>query len=109
MTKTMLQKTIELALEIGEKCRATSEEKHTIETLIRHAFDSYAEAWKGIHTKAETKREWEYFYNDLKRITDLSTAKQVKEDLTKYSGSINNAWTRDFLAIMEIFLKAPTK
>ncbi len=108
MCANMLKKTIDCALEIAEKCSVTDAEKHTIEILIRHAFDAYADAWKPQHNRRDTKSQWEYFYDELGRCKDLASCKQVKDDLTKY-GSINDSWTRDFLAVMDIFLKAPSK
>lgn len=95
---SMLKKTKDLALEIAREHRLSEEKQNRIEQLISHAFSAYAEAWKGIHNKAETKREWEYFYNELTE--NRNDMQKALISLLRYS-DLKNQWTANFKEVVE--------
>ena len=96
---SMLKKTKDLALEIARQHHLSEEKQNRIEQLISHAFSAYAEAWKGVHTKAETKQEWEYFFNELTE--HRNQMDKALESLLRYS-HLENQWTANFKEVIEI-------
>jgi predicted signal transduction protein with EAL and GGDEF domain len=95
----MLKKTKDLALEIAQEHHISEEKQNRIEQLISHAFSAYAEAWKGIHNKAETKRKWEYFFDEL--IEHRNQMDKALESLLRYS-DLKNQWIANFKEVIEI-------
>lgn len=95
----MLKKTKDLALEIAREHHVSEEKQNRIEQLISQAFSAYAEAWKDIHNKAETKRKWKYFFDEL--TGHRGQMDKALGSLLQYS-NLENQWIANFKEVIEI-------
>jgi len=98
---SMLQKTKILAVKIAKEHTVSEENQKRIENLIDDAFSAYAEAWKGGHSRAETRQRWEYFYDELTE--NRNHMEKALSSLLKYS-DLENEWTANFKQVIEIIL-----
>jgi len=98
---SMLQKTKILAVKIAKEHTVSEENQKRIENLIDDAFSAYAEAWKGGHSRAETRQKWEYLYNELTE--NRNHMEKALSSLLKYS-DLENEWTANFKQVIEIIL-----